>query len=113
MITTIVFGLLLAVVGYTGIEVGRIYYRYFEIQGQFDQILTVADQESDAELRKRLMYHIKKQEIPVDPEDLKIERGEGRIRISLQWEEDFYLTWKEKDYTFHTFSFHAYSEGEV
>jgi hypothetical protein len=113
LITTLVFGALLAVSAWVGIEVGQIYYRFFEIQAQFDQIINVASAETDAELRKRLMYHIKKQDIPVDPEDLKIERAEKRIRISLKWEEDFYVTWKEKDHTFHTFSFHAYSEGDV
>lgn len=110
-ITVIVFGTLAAAVGYAGYCILPFYYCYYEMQNQMEQAIRVASTYTDSELRDKLVYHIKKLELPVSPEALKIEREPGFMRISLPYEEVFYITWKDKDYDLHTFQFNAYAEG--
>lgn len=111
-LTLLVFGALAAAVVYAGYHILPFYYCYYEISNQFEQIIRVASTEKDDEIRRRLMYHIKKLELPVEPGDLKIERDGRRMRISLPYQEVFYVSWGGKDYDIHTFDFHAYAEGE-
>lgn len=111
-LTLLVFGIIVAIAVYAGYMILPFYYCYFEISNQFEQVIKVASTEDDKEIRRRLMYHIKKLELPVGPDDLKIERQGRRMRISLPYQEVFYVTWQGKDYDIHTFDFHAYAEGE-
>lgn len=110
-ITLFVFGVILAVVIYSGYKILPFYYCYFEITNQFEQVIHVASEYSDKEIREKLWYHIKKLELPVEPDDLKIEREAGLMRISLPYEEVFYVTWQGKDYDLYKFQFHAYAQG--
>ena len=57
-------------------------------------MIRVAGLEKDKEIRKRLWYHIKKMELPVDPEDLRITRHGGTMKISLRYKEVFYVKYK-------------------
>lgn len=75
-------------------------------------VIRVASTHTDQELRQKLMYHIKKMEIPMEPEDLLMEREGRHMRISLEYEETFYVTFQDKDYEIYTFPFHAYAEGD-
>lgn len=76
-----------------------------------NDVIKVASLENDEEIRKRLWYHIKKQGIPVEKDQLKIEREDHYMRIQLQYTEVFYITWDDKDYDIYTFPFNAYAEG--
>lgn len=111
-LTFLVFGAIVAVICYCAYYVMPFYYYYYELQAHMQQAIKVASTETDQEIRKRLMYHIKQYELPVDPEELKIERLEGRMKISLPYKEIFYINWKGKDYIIHEFDFHAYAEGD-
>jgi hypothetical protein len=110
-LTLLVFGLLVFAVLFSAYHIAPFYYYYFELKNHMRTVIRVASTNSDQEVRQKLMYHIKKMQIPMDPEDLKIERDEGVMRISLAYDEVFYITWNEKDYDIHTFHFHAYEEG--
>jgi hypothetical protein len=110
-LTLLVFGAIVGAGIYAAYHILPFYYCYFEITNQFEQAIKVASTYTDKEIRDKLLYHIKKLELPVEPEDLKIEREAGRMRISLPYEEVFYVTWQGKDYDLHTFEFHAYAEG--
>jgi hypothetical protein len=110
-VTLIVFGVLTAAVIFCGYKILPFFYCYYEITNQFEQVIKVASTEDDKEIRKKLMYHIKKLELPVEPEDLRIEREVGKMRISLPYDEIFYITWQGKDYDLYKFHFHAYAEG--
>ncbi|MBX7145485.1 MAG: hypothetical protein K1X79_13630 [Oligoflexia bacterium] len=110
-LTLLVFGTIIAVVVYCGYCILPFYYCYFEITNQMEQVIKVASTYTDKEIREKLLYHIKKLELPVEPDDLRIERDAGTMRISLPYREIFYVTWKGKDYDIHTFEFHAYAEG--
>jgi len=106
-LTLLVFGTLIAVAAFTAYNVLPFYYYYYDLKNQFSQVITVASVESDEEIRKKLMYFIKKYQIPCEPEDLKVERSDGTMRISLKYREVFYVTWQGKDYTVHEFDFDA------
>ena len=110
-ITLLVFGILVSAVVYCAYNILPFYYYYYELINQFQSVVKVASTEDDAEIRRRLMYHIKKMELPMAPEDLIIEREDGEMRIRLQYEETFFITWQGKDYEVYTFPFDAHYEG--
>jgi hypothetical protein len=74
-------------------------------------LIRVASTHTDQEIRAKLLYHVKKLEIPIEPDDIVIERTNGFMSISFSYSEVFYLTWQDKDYDLHTFHFDAYADG--
>ena len=56
---------------------------------------------------------MKKMEMPAEIDDVRIERSGKTMRISLEYDEVFYVTWQGEEYDLHTFHFHAYAEGEI
>ena len=68
--------------------------------------------DTDEEIRRKLMVFIKQYQIPVEEEALRIERNGNVMRISLKYQEVFYITFREKDYTLRTFDFDATTEGK-
>lgn len=111
-LTVLVFGAIVVATIYTLFQIIPMYYRFFEIQSQMETIIHVADKETDPEIRRKLMYHIKKQDIPVEPEDLRIERDGSILRLSLDWEDVFSVPFFGKEYEIYTFEFNAHAEGE-
>ena len=111
-ITLLVFGLVFGVAGYCAWEILPFYYYYYELVSQMQTVIRVASTDTDQEIRQKLMYHIKKFEIPADPEDLKISRDGHTMSISLPYEEVFYLTYQGKDYDIYKFPFFAQAEGK-
>ncbi|MDC0358812.1 DUF4845 domain-containing protein, partial [Oligoflexia bacterium] len=94
-ITTLVFGTLIIVTLYCTYYIAPFYYYYYELQNQFITVIRVASTHTDQEIRQKLMYHLKKMQIPMDPEDLKIEREDRTMRISLEYQEVFYITFQD------------------
>jgi hypothetical protein len=111
-LTLLVFGLILWALGYAAYHIVPFFYYYYDLKNQFKQVIKVAALESDEEIRRKLMTFIKQYQIPVDPEDLRIERLDDTMRISLKYQEIFYVTFREKDYTLHTFDFDATTQGK-
>ena len=112
-ITFLVFATLIGSVVFYGFNVFPFYYNYFELQNQMDQVVRVASTYNDQELREKLNYHIKHMGLPVETQDLKLFRQDGVIKVSLQWDEVFHITWRDKDYEIQDFHFHAHAEGSV
>lgn len=112
LLTFIIFGCIIGAITYTAYHVLPFYYDFYELQGHFEQSLKIASTETDEEIRKRLMYHIKKYGIPCDPEDLKIERDGDSMKISLKYKEIFSIPWDGKEYDLHVFDFHAKAAGK-
>lgn len=106
-LTTVVFGLIFLAVFYCAYTIIPFFYYYMELQNQMDAAARVAGEYKDKELRQRLWYEIKKMDLPVDPEDLKIERLDGRMKISMDYVEVFSITIGEKEVTLWEFPFHA------
>ncbi len=111
-LTLLVFFVLIGSVGFCAYNILPFYYYYYDLQNQFRQVISVASTETDKEIRDKLMYYIKKYEIPIGrPEDLKIEREGNRMRIGLKYQEVFYIRWQGKDYDLRTFDFNVFAEG--
>ena len=106
-LTIVIFGALIATTLYCAYHILPFFYYFYELENQFRTVIGVASTHTDQEIRQKLMYHIKKMEIPMDPQDLKIRREGNMMRISLPYEEVFYVTWKDKEYDIYTFKFHA------
>jgi hypothetical protein len=107
LLTWIVFGTVIAAGAFAAYQILPFYYYYYELRNHFEQVIKVASLETDAEIRKKLMYHIKKYQIPCEPEDLKIERSDDTMTVSLAYDEVFYIRFNGKEYTLHTFHFDA------
>ena len=110
-ITVLVFGTIASALIYSGYCIFPFYYYYLELQNHMEQVIGVASTDTDQEIRQKLLYQIKKMQIPANPEDLKIERGDRTMKISLPYDEVFYITWRGKDYDLYTFNFVAAAEG--
>jgi hypothetical protein len=107
-LTLLVFGTVAFVLLYSAYYIMPFYYYFYELQNQFESHAKAATMYTNKQLREKLMYHINRMEIPIDkPEDLKIERSSDRMKISLFYTEIFYITFRGKDYTIHTFDFEA------
>ena len=107
-LTVFVFGTITAVVLFAGYNIFPFYYYYFEIENQFRAAIRVASTESDQVIRQKLMYHIKKMQLPVESDDLVIERlGGNRMRIYMAWTEVFYISYQGKEHDIWEFDFVA------
>ena len=110
-ITLLVFVALIGAVTYVAYYVLPFFYYYYDLRSQFEQVIKVAQFETDEEIRKKLMYHINKYQIPCQPEDLRIERIDDTMVISLQYTEVFKIPWGDKEYEVKRFDFDATVSG--
>lgn len=110
-VTLLIFVTLAGVISYVAYYVLPFYYYYYDLLGQFEQVIKVAQFETDEEIRKKLMYHINKYQIPCNPEDLRIERIDDTMVISLQYTEVFKIPWGDKEYEVRRFDFDATVSG--
>ena len=84
----LLFILLLVVILYFGFRIAPFYYNFYEIQGTMAAQAAKASEFTDDEIRREIMQRIKKLEIPIEePEDLKINRYNGKIIIDLHYTE--------------------------
>lgn len=104
-ITVLIFGGLLAAAVFSAYRIIPFYYYYYELENQMRALTRVASTHTDLELRKRITRHMRKMQIPADPEDVKIERDGDRIRMKLKYKEVFYVTLWDKDYDLYEFDF--------
>ena len=112
LLTTAIFGSILGAAVYVAYHVLPFYYDFYELKGHFEQSIKIASTETDEEIRRRLMYHIKKFGIPCDPEDLKIERDGDTMKIRLKYREIFSIPWDAKLYDIKFFDFDARASGK-
>lgn len=111
-LTMLVFGVIIAAALYSAYYILPFFYYYYDLVNQMEQLIRVASTNTDKEIREKLMYFITRYEIPAKPEDLKIIREGQRMKISLPYQEVFYISWAGRDYDLHTFSFVAQAEGQ-
>ena len=112
-ITLILFAAFVFATVFTSFKILPFYYYHFELVNQMESLIRVASTETDKEIRERLWFQVRQMQIPsVKPEDIKIQREERIMKISLKYKEVFFITWQGKDYDIHVFDFHAYAEGQ-
>jgi hypothetical protein len=111
-LTLAVFLPLLFVGLYAAYHITPFYYNYFELQNQMDSLVRVAGVYTDEELRRKLATQMKVLEINASIDDVRIERFGNTMRMSLQYEETFWIEWKGEEYEVHTFDFDATVERD-
>jgi hypothetical protein len=72
-------------------QIGPFYYSYYELRGEMDAKAVMGKDLSDARITEGINQVVKKNNIPANIEDLKINRFEDKIIISLEYEEVFYV----------------------
>lgn len=115
----LVLTLLVAAAVFVGYQVFPFFYYFFEIQGLMQAQADKASIFTDVEIRKNIMERVKKLEIPFDnPDDLKINRFNGKIVIEFDYDEVLYIDLREltksdtvKD--LHVFHFHPHAEARI
>lgn len=112
-LTLIVFGSIIFVVLYCAFSILPFFYYYYELQNHMEAMIKVASIEPEREVRRRLVDHIKWMEIPADPGKLKIEKNGQFMKITLSYDEVFYVSWGGKEYDIHVFHFDAVAEGKM
>lgn len=82
------------------------YYSYYELLGEMEAKAVNGSEISDQKIIEGLNNVIRKNNIPADIEDLKINRLENKIIISLEYEEVFYVDFGDGyDYDLWVFKF--------
>jgi|GEM_PF-1698456 len=112
-LTLIVFSALLGALLYSSAQILPFFYYFAEFQHHLEEAVKVAGEKNDLELRRQLLYQIHWMKLPVDDSALIIQREGDYIRISLKYEEVFYVPWRGKDYDIYIFPFHAKAEGRT
>ena len=112
-ITLLVFGALIAAAVYGGFRIIPYYYYYFELENQMQSLIRVASLTPDQEIRKKLAQQLKRMDISATIDNLRIERVNPRMRMSLPYEEELWFSFRGKDYHIYTFKFNAYAEGDI
>ena len=112
-LTVLVFTLIIGGIVWAGFQVLPFFYYYYELENQMDALARVADEYTDLEIRKKLMATIKELELPVEPEDLKISRYDGKIFINLAYTEVFYVKLGDREFTIREFPFEAKAQRTV
>ena len=108
---TLILILLISAGVFVGYHVFPFYYYYYEIQGLMEAQADKATIFTDSEIRKNLMERIKKLELPIDdPEDLHINRFDGKIVIEMKYEEVLFIDYGEKTYNLYVFEFNPHAE---
>lgn len=110
-LTQIVFAAIFGAIAYTAYSVVPFFYCYFELHNQFLAIIPAADGLTDQQVRQRLTKIMKDLDVPADPKELKIDRGDHKLRLRLSYDEILSIPWKEKNYDLHSFHFDIDVEG--
>ncbi len=94
---------------YFGSQVINFYYCFYEIEGLMEFQAKKGEVFKDSEIRETLFERVKKLEIPVDdPEEIKINRVDGDLIISLKYVEVLSLDFRGKTYDLHVFPFNPH-----
>lgn len=106
-LTFIVFGTIFGVLFYAAFKIAPFYYYYYELLNQMNAAVRIASTEKDDFIRHKLWMEIQRMGIPVEKQDLIIERYDNRMRLRLTYQEHFFITWQGEDIDLWTFDFDA------
>lgn len=106
-ITLLFFGSILFALLYSAYHIAPWFYYSWELQSHMDQMVKVAQMETEEEIRKKLLYYVKRYELPVDPKDLLVSKEGNKFKAYLEWSETFSIPWKGEEIEIHTFDFVA------
>lgn len=105
--------LIIAAGVFVGSQVFPFFYYYYELEGLMQAQAEKASEFSDEEIRKTVIQKIKKLEIPFDdPDDVKINRFDGKIVIEYAYSEVLFLEIDE-DHSYDLYTFHFHPRAEM
>lgn len=102
---------LLSLIIYSAYRILPFYYYYFELRNQMSAITANAAGLGDVEIRKRVSKVVEDLGIPATQGEIKIERMPNRVRVSLAYEELFFIELYGESYDIWSFPFVAEAEG--
>lgn len=105
--------LFLVVIGgslvYFGSQVINFYYCFYEIEGLMEFQAKKGQVFKDSEIRETIFERVKKLEIPVDdPEEIKINRVDGKLYISMRYSEVLEFDYNGKSHEIYVFPFNPH-----
>ncbi len=110
-LTILVFCGIFVALLYVAYNIIPIFYSYYELQNQFDQLAKVASTMTDRELQSKIRSYLRQTNVPAEVGDVAVTRVGDDISLKLDYQEDFYITFRDKEYVLHTFDFHINSKG--
>ena len=90
-ITTIFFATIFGAVIFLGYKITPFYYSYFELHNQLAAMIAHGDTLKDEEIRKRAGKFIKDLQIPAEAQDLKIDRRDRHLKLSISYTEVLFI----------------------
>lgn len=111
ILITILF--LLAII-FVGFQCAPFYYSFYELKGLMQAQADKADEFTDGQILENITRAIKKLQIPVNPEELKINRYAGKIVIEINYSEMLYVDFGGGyDYDLWEFNFNPRAESAL
>ena len=111
---TLITILVLAAGVWASFQVMPFWLNYSELKNLMEAQAAKASVFSDHQIRKNILGKIKELELPIDdPDDVKINRFDGRIVIETEYEEVLFLDLGEKTYDIYVFKFHPVVEHRL
>jgi hypothetical protein len=104
-ITLVVLVCFVSALVYSIFKVIPFYYYYYELRNHAESLARVSDELSDDQLRQKMEEKMKELGIPAKTEDLVVERYLSQLRISLSYQEEFYLKFKGREHILKVFPF--------
>jgi len=91
-----------------------IFYSYYELQNQFEQLVRLGEVEQDDDIKKKLNYQLKKSEVPAQLKDVRYYRSNTTMRLTLEYDQPLvlFIPWEWKEKTVHTFHFKVEAEAQ-
>lgn len=75
-----------AIVAYYGFHIGQRYWVFYQLQDEMQSQARLAPGLNDATIRRRVMAKVDELGLPIQPKDLKIQRGGRPARIVIEAE---------------------------
>jgi hypothetical protein len=111
ILTTILF--LLAAI-FVGFQSAPFYYSYYELKGLMQAQADKAGEFTDGQISENIRKAIKKLNIPVDSEELKINRYAGKVVIEIEYSEVLFIDFGGGyDYDLWEFEFKPRAESSL
>lgn len=106
--------LFLLVFIFVGFQSAPFYYSYYELKGLMQAQADRAEELNDGKIVENITNAIKKLNIPVSPEELRINRYSGKIVIEIQYSEVLFIDFGGGyDYDLWEFEFNPRAESAL
>jgi hypothetical protein len=83
--------LIVAAIGYFGLPIAEVYFRYWQFEDEMSQAVRFARVNPDREIRSRLQTFVDSAGLPSAARNIQIQRRNGRIDVSASYIEEFHL----------------------